>query len=68
MSAITYDIAPVPVAKTGVHDEASGPRKNLFVRVMDALAESRLQHAHREIVKHAHLLPRNERGSLISDR
>jgi hypothetical protein len=68
MSAITLGFARVPGAKTAARDQATGPRKNLFVRFMDALAESRLQQAHREIVKHAHLFPRDGRSNLISGR
>jgi hypothetical protein len=67
MSAITYGLASVPSAKATKGTQVARPRKNLFVRFMDALAESRLQHAHREIVKHAHLFPRADRGSPIGD-
>jgi hypothetical protein len=46
------------------------PRKNLFIRFMDALVESRLRAVHREIARHAHLLPRtfDEQGNRIATR
>ena len=64
MAAITYGAARAS-GSNAKRVEAAAPRKNLFVRFMDALAESRLQHAHREIVKHAHLFARDGRGNLI---
>jgi len=64
MTAITYGAARVRATKTAGRARAATPRKGPFARFVDALVESRLQHAHREIVKHAHLLPRDERGNL----
>jgi hypothetical protein len=82
MVAVTYGVARVPAAKVGakvgakigakVATKAAGralaaPRKTPFVRFMDALVESRLQAVHREIARHAHLLPRqfDERGNRL---
>ncbi|HXZ22921.1 MAG TPA: hypothetical protein VEH78_09165 [Pseudolabrys sp.] len=67
MAAITYGVTRVSGAKSK-RAEVATPRKNLFIRLMDALAESRLQHAHREIVKHAHLFPQDGRGNPIGGR
>ena len=64
MTAITYGATRVSSGGTK-RAEVAAPRKNLFIRFMDALAESRLKHAHREIIKHAHLLPQDSRGDLI---
>ena len=50
MVAVTYGVR-VPAAA------AATPRKSLFVRFMDALIESRMEQARREIRRHAILLP-----------
>ena len=63
MAAITYGAVRGPAAKAAARDQVTEPRKSVFVRFMDALVESRLQHAHREILKHAHLL-QDRRGNL----
>jgi hypothetical protein len=57
MVAITFGVARVASlpAKAAA---MTTPHKSLFVRFIDALVESRMQQAHREIVRHAHLLPR----------
>jgi hypothetical protein len=55
MVAVTYGTAGVPASKTA--DRAAAPRKNWFTRFMDALMESRMAQARREIRMHAHLLP-----------
>jgi hypothetical protein len=41
--------------------------KGWFVRFIDALAEARMRQAHREIMRHAHLLPYSldERGNRL---
>ena len=60
---------PRPRAKTA--RESSGrsaaTRKSFFARFVDALVEARMQQAHREIVRHAHLLPYSldERGNRL---
>jgi hypothetical protein len=63
MTAITYGAARAPAAKASARDQVTKSRKSVFVRFMDALVESRLQHAHREILKHAHFL-QDRRGTL----
>ena len=69
MVAVTYGVTRVPVAKAAKAAERVGaaPRKSFFVRFMDALVESRLQAVHREIARHAHLLPRqfDEHGNRL---
>ncbi|MEJ2436139.1 MAG: hypothetical protein P8Y53_24470 [Pseudolabrys sp.] len=47
--------------------EAGAPRKSLLARVMDALIESRMQQANREIARHIHFLPSSldERGNRL---
>ena len=66
MNAVTFGGARAPATAAFKRGRAK-PRKNVFVRFMDALAESRLRQAHREIEKHAHLLasddPRRERAA-----
>jgi len=57
MVAVTYGVARLPAAKAAKRAQAPAPRKNFFARFMDALVESRLQQVHREIARHAHLLP-----------
>jgi hypothetical protein len=62
MVAVTYGVAHV--AK--VSAKAAGrvtPHKSLFARFIDALVESRIQQAHREIMRHAHLLPQRSRDA-----
>lgn len=67
MVAVTYGVARVPANKANERAQAA-PRKTFLVRFMEALMESRLQQAHREIVRHAHLLPRafDERGDRLT--
>ncbi|MFN3659514.1 MAG: hypothetical protein ACK4UO_19890 [Pseudolabrys sp.] len=60
MVALTYGVlAPAAPAAT--------PRKSLFARFMDALIESRMERARREIRRHIHLLPYtlDERGNRL---
>ena len=61
MVAVTYGVSRVRAAKTLAKAAAKAKkpasRRSAFARFFDALAESRLQQAHREIVRHAHLLP-----------
>jgi hypothetical protein len=56
MVAVTYGVARVAKESAKTATKAA-QQKNLFERFMDALVESRMQQAHREIVRHAHLLP-----------
>jgi hypothetical protein len=70
MVAVTYGVARVstaePAAKAA-HAKAAAPRKSLFALFMDALIESRMQQARRELSRHAHLLPYSldERGNRL---
>jgi hypothetical protein len=57
MVAVTYGVTRVPATRAAGRAQADAPRKNFFARFMDALVESRLQQVHREIARHAHLLP-----------
>jgi hypothetical protein len=53
MVAITYTATRYAVpAKASAQQ-----RKGLFARIVDALAEARMEAARREIARHAHLLP-----------
>jgi hypothetical protein len=71
MVAVTYGVSRVRAAKTlakaaaRARKPASG--RSVVARLFDALAESRLQQAHREIMRHAHLLPYtlDERGNRL---
>ena len=53
MVAVTYTAPRIAVPTT----ESAEKRKGLFARLLDALVESRLQAARREIALHSHLLP-----------
>jgi hypothetical protein len=67
MVAVTYGVARVSAARAAERAGAA-PRKSIFARFMDALVESRLQAVHREIARHAHLLPRSfdEQGNRLA--
>lgn len=71
MVAVTYGVSRVRAAKTLAKAAAKAKKpashRSTFARFFDALAESRLQQAHREIVRHAHLLPYSldERGNRL---
>ena len=70
MVAVTYGVARVPAAEAAPKSgraEAAVPRKSWFARFFDALVESRMQQAHREIQKHRHLLAYSldERGNRL---
>jgi hypothetical protein len=73
MVAVTYGVARVRAAKSLAKAAARAKKpvsgRSVFVRFFDALVESRLQQAHREIVRHAHLLPYalDERGNRLID-
>ena len=55
MVAVTYGVARVAAPKNA-GGRASSPRKNVVTRFLTALMEARLRQAHKEIVRHAHLL------------
>ena len=67
MVAVTYGVARVPAAQVIERVQPAAPRKGIFARFFDALMESRLQQARREIARHAHLLPhvRDEHGNTV---
>jgi hypothetical protein len=72
MVAVTYGVTGVPAAKPAAkavkaERAVAAPRKSFFIRFMDAMVESRLQAVHREIARHAHLLPRqfDEHGNRL---
>jgi hypothetical protein len=70
MVAVTYDAARVPAKKVTTKTaraETAAPAKNWFARVMDALIESRMQQAQREIAKHTYLshYTLDERGNRL---
>jgi len=64
MVAVTFGVARVAKVAAKAAARAT-PHKNLFERFIDALVESRMQQAHREIVRHAHLLPRRAKNTPI---
>lgn len=68
MVALTFGVAPVPTNKASERAQAAAPRKALFTRFIEALMESRLQQAHREITRHSHLLPHvfDEQGNRLT--
>jgi hypothetical protein len=73
MVAVTYDAAHVSIGKAkrkAAAAEAGAPGKAWYLRFMDALIESRVQQAQREIARHIHLLPYtlDERGSPLISR
>jgi len=59
MVAVTYGVARVPAKAAGKSAAQAASRKTWFARFMDALVESRMQQAQREIAKHIHLFPSN---------
>lgn len=67
MVAVTYGVTRVPAAKATERAYDAAPRKSFFARFVDALMESRLQQARREIARHAHLLPHvlDEHGNQV---
>ena len=69
MVAVTYGVTRVPAAETAERAQAVASHKTFFTRFMEAMMESRLQQARREIARHAHLLShaRDERGNLLID-
>ena len=69
MVAVTYGATRVPAAKATERAPVAASQKSFFTRFMEAMMESRLRQAHREIARHAHLLShaRDERGNLLID-
>jgi hypothetical protein len=67
MVAVTYGVTRLPGAKAAERAKAAAPRKSFFARLADAFAESRMRQVHREIAKHARLLPYtlDERGNRL---
>jgi hypothetical protein len=79
MVAVTYGVSRVRAGRTSAKTSSKSsttsakaadkapPQQNFFARFFDALVESRLQQAHREIMRHAHLLPYSldERGNRL---
>ncbi len=60
MVAVTYGVSRVRAAKASAKTVAKATSgKSFFARFVDALVESRLQQAQREIAKHIHLFPSN---------
>jgi hypothetical protein len=57
MVAVTYGEARVPAKAARKTAAKAVPRKHWLARVVDALVESRMQQARREIGRHIHLLP-----------
>ncbi len=67
MVAVTYGVTRVPAAEATERAQIAASHKSIFTRFMEALMESRLQQARREIARHAHLLPhvRDEHGNVL---
>ena len=62
MVAVTYGAARAAtphVAGAKIANKTGKKRKSIFVRVFDAIAESQLRRAEREIARYHHLLPRD---------
>lgn len=69
MTAVTYDLARTHAREPAKAEcEAKAALRNsFFARVMDAVYESRMRQARREIARYVHLLPYtlDERGDRI---
>jgi len=65
MVAVTYGVRRVPAAEASERTQAAASDKSLFTRFMEALMESRLEQARREIARHAHVVShaRDARGN-----
>ena len=59
MVAVTYGLARVAASKNA-GARASSPRPNIATRFVTAMMEARLRQAHKEIVRHAHLLEHSD--------
>jgi hypothetical protein len=69
MVAVTYGVNRLPAAEAAERAQVAASQKSLFTRFMEALMESRLQQARREIAKHADVMShaRDARGNLLID-
>jgi hypothetical protein len=69
MVAVTYGVTRVPAAEATERPRVAASHKNIFTRFIEAMMQSRLQQARREIARHAHLLShaRDARGNLLID-
>jgi hypothetical protein len=56
MVALTYAISRIAAPRSKTNAVRT---KTVFARFMDALMESRMQQARRELMRHAHLLPKD---------
>jgi hypothetical protein len=70
MVAVTYGVARVTAGKAepqAKRANRTAPAKSWFARFFDALIESRMQQARRELARHVHLLPYSldERGNRL---
>jgi len=65
MAAVTYGVDHIPAVETAEPAVAPGPRKSWFARFMDAMMESRMQQARREIAMHMRMLPQGEACSTL---
>ncbi len=68
MAAVSYGVFRVRGAKTRAKSAREATtKKSFFARLVHAMVETRLQQAHREIMRHAHLLPYtlDERGNRL---
>lgn len=62
MVAVTYDVAPTADSKS------AGKGKGVFTLMIEAIAESRMKQAEREIARYRYLLPREGDEPLPFDR
>ncbi len=60
MVAVTYGVSRVAAQTAGKSAAKAAERKSWFDVFMNALVESRMQQAHREIAKHSHLFPKSD--------
>ena len=69
MVAVAYGVTRVPSAEAIERAQMAASQKSSFTRIIEALMESRLRQARREIARHAHLLShaRDEHGNLLID-
>ena len=68
MVAVTYGVSGARRIRTRAKSaRAAAAQKSFVARLVDALVETRMQQAHREIMRHAHLLPYSldERGNRL---
>jgi len=58
MVAVTYGVARV-ADHAAAETKPGKTRKNIFVRVFDAIADSQMKRAERDLARYRHLLPPN---------